>query len=273
MKAYAPRAALLALVLAMLTPRAAHAQESDTCEQYYCDAFAEYSYGSFAGYVAYWDNDLGWFMGIDGYVSGPSGGVEGASCFSYPDYDYATTTCNYSPDVNGIWEIAGDPWYQVESWREPDGGFVSYDVGVTQQPSGEDKMWDGQVIAGDKFFVTLQPTYFDFDTFQTAENVGPADDQCFAQYHKTQQPAQTSSAPPGNTTNNSYYDTVDSPDSYVKAYEAAVNQANSSCGWSAFQQMFYGGASSPYTSRYLTQTISPGNQLTTCRDVCDTFTY
>jgi hypothetical protein len=119
---------------------------------------------------------------------------------------------------------------------------------------------------GFQFTVTLQPTYFNFDAYQTVENVGPANDECYTTYHATAGPAQTASAPAFYTHGNIYYDTIASPYSYVAAYQPLVIANNTSCNWTAFQIMSYNG--SQYTSRYLWQTIGPGRQVTTCRTVC-----
>jgi len=271
MKSHFLRAVLLAFILATLMPRAAHAQEGDTCEQYYCDAYAMYNGGELEGYVQYWDGGQGWYMGVDAWVVGPSGPAYDAMCMPYDGYDGGFTYCTYSPGGNGIWEIVGEPWYQVEGWEEPDGGSVWYDVGVAEQPSGENTtpgQSSGGGMIGNDFNVTLQPTWFNFDAYQTAESVAPSDDQCWEKYNLTGGPAQTQAAKAFNTNNNAYYDNIASPSSYVFAYQPAVIKDNTSCGWSAYQQMTYNNAPSPYVTRYLTQTIGPGTQVTTCRDTC-----
>ena len=266
MKVRILRATLLVAILVMFVPGTAHAQESDNCENFYCTAYAMYSSGSITGYVQYYDDSEDWYLGVDAYVWDQLGNE--TWCNSDEEYDTATAYCSYPPGSNGVWDLVGYPWYSLEGDEVGDGA-VYYDVGVMNMPSGEISVVGPLASVGDVFYATLQPTSFNFDAYQAAEYIGSTTDGCYNTYHRTSQPVSGSAAPPFNLSNNQYQDTVASPPSYVAAYEDATNQYQSSCGWSAYQQMSY-NSGPPYVSRYLTQTISYGNQVTTCRDACTT---
>ena len=191
----------LAAALVMLMPSAAHAQLNDTCYQYNCSAYAYYSSADneITGYIEYWDDGQGWWLGIEAYVLGGDGEPLPGSCDNSEEsagWGYAINNCAAVPGQDGVWEVYGLPWYEVESWQEPDGGSVSYEVGVDVAPTGETQQL-GDVLqpdpVGQLFYAALQPSYWNWDGVYNyvSESLGTVDDECYNTWHATSGPAQT----------------------------------------------------------------------------------
>jgi hypothetical protein len=245
----------------MLVPCAAHAQLSDTCEQYYCNANLSYDgYGNVVGWVAYYDDGQGWYMGIDAEVDGP-GPEPTSSCVEDPGYDDGLTSCTAEIGGNGVWTITGNPWYYVEDWhpwyyvedwQEPDGGSVSYGVTAVEAPFGESiaplqSIGGGWV--GEVFLNTLEPTSFDFDGFTLAEVLSNPIDTCYL-YWSQGPDSPKGVLPVGQpiTVNGPYTDSIGADPNWVSYYQGLLDGTGSSCEWSFNQEMDYAGQEFVYNT-------------------------
>lgn len=184
MKVHILRAALFAAIIVMLAPFAAHAQETNDCEVYYCSAWGYLSGGQVSGYAEYYDDTEDVLLGIETCVVDPYGNNYG--CTDDAEYDDAIADATYTANSNGAWLIIGWPWYDDESGDgggSGDDGPVYYEVDVLEVPTSETTTWNmsltGDPGIGEQFAVQLNPTTFNFDGYTLTESFSSPYDWCF----------------------------------------------------------------------------------------------